>query len=148
MSELDPTPELPDDTPIDRVHLPTRTRNVLNAAGLKTVGEVRETSDDILLSLQDFGTGSVAYLRETLGLRSADGLRPTMGSETKGAEMSRQNQKWTPEEDRRLLELRASGRSLAVIAKELNRTEAAVDNRVYTLKNRADPALRGPYDQA
>jgi hypothetical protein len=41
---VDPTPELPDDTPIDRVRLPTRIHNVLAAAGLKTVGEVRETA--------------------------------------------------------------------------------------------------------
>jgi hypothetical protein len=33
---LDPTPELPDDTPISEVELPTRIRNVLATAGLKT----------------------------------------------------------------------------------------------------------------
>jgi DNA-directed RNA polymerase alpha subunit len=76
MSEFDPTPELPDDTSIDRVRLPTRIRNVLDAAGLKTVGEVREISDDTLLSFQDFGRGSVAFLRKTLGLPSCDGVRP------------------------------------------------------------------------
>jgi hypothetical protein len=32
------------------------------------LGEVRETSDDALLSLPDLGKGSVAHLRETLGL--------------------------------------------------------------------------------
>jgi hypothetical protein len=42
-------------------------KNVLFAAGLETVGEVRETSDEALLSLPDFGRGSVAHLRETLG---------------------------------------------------------------------------------
>jgi DNA-directed RNA polymerase alpha subunit len=73
---LDPTPELPDDTPIDRVRFPARIQNVLVAAGLKTVGEVRETSDEALLSFQDFGKGSVAHLRETLGLPSTDGVRP------------------------------------------------------------------------
>jgi DNA-directed RNA polymerase alpha subunit len=73
---LDPRPELPDDTPIDRVQLPTRIQNVLTAAGLKTVGEVRETSDELLLSFQDLGKGSVAHLRETLGLQSCDGVRP------------------------------------------------------------------------
>jgi DNA-directed RNA polymerase alpha subunit len=74
---LDPTPELPDDTPISDVELPTRISNVLMAAGLKTVGEVRETSDEILLSLQDLGKTSVADLRETLGLPSTDGVRPS-----------------------------------------------------------------------
>jgi DNA-directed RNA polymerase alpha subunit len=74
MSELlDPTPELSDDTPIENVRFPTRIRNVLAAAGLKTVGEVREVSDDTLLSFNDLGKGSVAYLRETLGLPSTDG---------------------------------------------------------------------------
>jgi hypothetical protein len=47
----------------------------LVAAGLETVGEVRETSDEILLSFQDLGRASVAHLRETLGLPSVDGVR-------------------------------------------------------------------------
>jgi hypothetical protein len=76
---LDPTPELPDDTPISDVEFPARIRNVLAAAGLKTVGEVREISNDTLLSL-DWGKGSVAHLRETLGLPSIDGVR-TVGLE-------------------------------------------------------------------
>jgi DNA-directed RNA polymerase alpha subunit len=42
----------------------------LTTAGLETVGEVRETSDEILLSFQDFGKASVTHLRETLGLPS------------------------------------------------------------------------------
>jgi len=76
MSELDPTPELPDDTPIARVRLPIRIKNVLEAAGLKTIGEVRETADDTLPSFHDFGKGSIVLLRETLGLPSCDGVRP------------------------------------------------------------------------
>lgn len=75
---LYPTPELPDDTSIDHVRFATRIRNVLNAAGIKTVGEVREISDDTLLSLRDLGPGSVAHLRKTLGLPSADGVRPSV----------------------------------------------------------------------
>jgi DNA-directed RNA polymerase alpha subunit len=75
MSELAPTPELPDDTPLERVRLPARIRKVLDLAGLKTVGDVREISDDTLLSFQDFGKGSVALIRETLGLPSSDGVR-------------------------------------------------------------------------
>ena len=74
---LDPTPELPDDTPISDVEFPARIRTVLAAAGLKTVGEVRETSDEILLSFQDLEKASVAHLRETLGLPSTDGVRPS-----------------------------------------------------------------------
>ena len=73
---IDPTPELPDDTPIKDIRFPTRIHNVLAAAGLKTVGEVRETADETLLSFQDLGPGSVTHLRETLGLPSTDGVRP------------------------------------------------------------------------
>src|SRR5258708_2944496 len=73
---LYPAPELPDDTPIYNVRFSTRVRNALTTAGLKTVGEIREASDAILLSLEDLGKGSVAHLRETLGLPSTDGVRP------------------------------------------------------------------------
>jgi len=66
----------PDDTPIARVRLPSRLRNVLEAAGLKTIGEVRETADDTLLSSYDFSKGSVVPLREILGLPSCHGVRP------------------------------------------------------------------------
>ena len=72
---LEPTPELPDDTLISGVEFPARIRTVLAIAGLETVGAVRETSDEILLSFQDFGKASVAHLRETLGLPSTDGVR-------------------------------------------------------------------------
>jgi DNA-directed RNA polymerase alpha subunit len=70
---LYPIPELPDDTPLDHVQLETRIRNMLNSAGIKTVGEVRESSDETLLSFQDLGKISVTYLRETLDLPSSDG---------------------------------------------------------------------------
>ncbi len=72
---LDPIPELPDNTPISDVELPARIRNVLAAAGLKTVGEVREASDELLSSLDDIGKASVTLLRETLGLPSSHGVR-------------------------------------------------------------------------
>jgi DNA-directed RNA polymerase alpha subunit len=77
MSELDPTPELPDDTAVREVRFPTRIKSALFEAGVKTVGQVREMSDEALLSLPDFGKASVAHLRETLGLPSTDGVRPS-----------------------------------------------------------------------
>jgi hypothetical protein len=75
MSELEPTPELPDNTPVRDVRFPTQIKDALFAAGLKTVGEVREISDQALLSLPDFGEASVAKLREMLGLSSSEGVR-------------------------------------------------------------------------
>ncbi len=73
---LYPAPELPDDTPLDKVQFSARIRNAISTAGWKTVGEIREASDATLLSLQDLGKGSVTHLRGTLGLPSADGVRP------------------------------------------------------------------------
>jgi Bacterial RNA polymerase, alpha chain C terminal domain len=72
---LDPTPELPDDTPIDFIQFSARIHKALVIAGLKTIGEIRETPNEILLNLQDLGPGSVSYLREALGLPSCDGVR-------------------------------------------------------------------------
>jgi DNA-directed RNA polymerase alpha subunit len=76
MSELEPTPELPDNMPIREIRFPDRIKDALFAAGLKTAGEVREMSDETLLSLPDFGKASLAQLRETLGLPSTAGVRP------------------------------------------------------------------------
>jgi hypothetical protein len=74
---LDPTPELPDDTPLDRVQFPTRVQAALAASGLRTVGDIREGSNEMLLDLQDVGSGSVFYIRKALGLPSRDGVRPS-----------------------------------------------------------------------
>jgi DNA-directed RNA polymerase alpha subunit len=73
---LDPTPELPDDTPIERVRFPTRIYNLLAAADVKTIGEIRSISDAELLTLQDCGAATVTYLRKALGLPLFDGVRP------------------------------------------------------------------------
>src|SRR4030081_1045936 len=43
------TPELPDDTPTERVLFSPRIQNALRAADLKTVGEVREMPDATLI---------------------------------------------------------------------------------------------------
>ena len=67
---------LPDATPIEHLQLATRMRNALNDAGLKTVGEVRETSDDTLLSLPDLGKISIAHLRKKLRHRRLGELGP------------------------------------------------------------------------
>jgi hypothetical protein len=65
---LDPASELPDDTPFDRVRFPPRIINVLTAAGVRSIGEVRETSDYSLLS----------FHREKSGLPRATACgRPT-----------------------------------------------------------------------
>ena len=80
---LYPAPELPDNMPIDNVRFSTRIQNALIAASWLTVDEIREASDATLLGLQDLGKGSVAQLRESLGLPSKDGVRPA-GPKAKG----------------------------------------------------------------
>jgi DNA-directed RNA polymerase alpha subunit len=64
---LYPALGLPDETPTVNVRFSSRIMNELNAAGVKTVGEIREASDATLLSFQDLGPGSVDSLRKTLG---------------------------------------------------------------------------------
>ena len=64
---LYPALGLPDETPIASVRFSTRVTKALNAAGVKTVGEIREASDATLLSFPNLGAGSIACLRETLG---------------------------------------------------------------------------------
>jgi DNA-directed RNA polymerase alpha subunit len=75
-ADLAPSPELPDETLLAEVRLPSRAQNALKAAGFKTVGDVREATDKTLLSLQDLGKKSVSDLRDTLGLPSSEGVRP------------------------------------------------------------------------
>jgi hypothetical protein len=56
---------------------PSIRRKLSNAADARGVGEVREASDKMLLSLPDLGASSVTHLRETLGLPWTDGARPS-----------------------------------------------------------------------
>jgi DNA-directed RNA polymerase alpha subunit len=72
---LPPSPELRDDVPIDGLDLPTRIKRVLQTEGLKTVGDVREAPDEILLSFPDLGPASVKLLRDMVGLPSSEGVR-------------------------------------------------------------------------
>jgi DNA-directed RNA polymerase alpha subunit len=44
--------------------------NVLAATGLKTVGDLRETANETLLSLQGLGQSSVDRLRKSLGAKT------------------------------------------------------------------------------
>jgi DNA-directed RNA polymerase alpha subunit len=62
-----PSRDLPDDTRIVDVDLPTRIHNTLVRNGIATVGELRAMPDKALLSFQHVGRRSLAYLRERLG---------------------------------------------------------------------------------
>jgi DNA-directed RNA polymerase alpha subunit len=71
-----PALELPDDTLIENVRFSSRIQNALNAAGVQTIGDIREASDARLLSFHDLGAGSVAHLRKTLGAPPKRRVRP------------------------------------------------------------------------
>jgi hypothetical protein len=67
LAMIDPSPELPDDMSIANVELPPKVQQALIAAGLRTVGDVREAPDTKILEIQDLGESSLAVLRKTLG---------------------------------------------------------------------------------
>ena len=48
---LDLSPELPDDTLVEMVRLPTRIRNAIAYAGLKSIGNLRCTTDEAFVSI-------------------------------------------------------------------------------------------------
>ena len=58
------------------------------------------------------------------------------------------NKKWTPDEDKRLLELQAAGKSNFLIAAELRRSTGAVFGRLSVLKARenfpSNSSSKGP----
>ena len=62
-------PDLPDDTLVEMVRIPTRIRKAIKYAGLKTIGELRETTDKTFASIPNLGQGSVKWLRERIGER-------------------------------------------------------------------------------
>ena len=64
---FDPIPNLPDDTLIEMVRFSPLIRKSFNAAGLKTIGEIRAMSDDKLRIMRGVGAGSFVYLRTTIG---------------------------------------------------------------------------------
>jgi DNA-directed RNA polymerase alpha subunit len=55
LAMIDPSPELPDDMSIANVELPSKVKQALTAAGLRTVGDVREAPDTKILRIQNLG---------------------------------------------------------------------------------------------
>jgi DNA-directed RNA polymerase alpha subunit len=68
---LRPEPALPDETPVENLKLATRIKQILQAAGVATVGEIRRKSDKELRSFPKLGPGAVKSLREALGPSTA-----------------------------------------------------------------------------
>jgi DNA-directed RNA polymerase alpha subunit len=64
---FDPSPNLPDDTLIEMVRFSPLIRKSLNAAGLKTIGEIRAMPDEKFRKMRGIGIGSLAQLRKIIG---------------------------------------------------------------------------------
>ena len=64
---LDPRPDLPDETLLAIVRIPTLLRNALHRAGIESVGEVRAAQDSFLRRVRYIGPTSFALLRNKLG---------------------------------------------------------------------------------
>jgi len=67
-----PEPNLPDETLISEIELPTRIWNAFARVGFRTVGDVRRAPDSDLRSLRNIGPLSFSEIRKTLG-RAARG---------------------------------------------------------------------------
>jgi DNA-directed RNA polymerase alpha subunit len=67
LAMFDPSTDLPDDTPVETVRFPIRILNALSYAGVRTIGEIRESIDETLAGLPDLGRGSIRWLREKTG---------------------------------------------------------------------------------
>ena len=71
---LYPSSEIPDDAPIEQIRLPLNIRRTLAGTGLKTVGDVRKSTNELLLR-SGLDRGIVDYIRATLGSRGTIELK-------------------------------------------------------------------------
>ena len=71
---LYPSSEIPDDAPIEQIRLPLNIRRTLAGTGLKTVGDVRKSTNELLHGL-GLDHGVVDYIRATLGSGASTELK-------------------------------------------------------------------------
>jgi DNA-directed RNA polymerase alpha subunit len=76
--------DLPDDTLVEMVRLPTRIRNAAKFAGLKTIGDLRQTTDKTFASIPNLGLGSVKWLRAQLSERLSPAIASSSATTAKG----------------------------------------------------------------
>jgi DNA-directed RNA polymerase alpha subunit len=76
--------DLPDDTLVEMVRLPTRIRNAAKFAGLKTIGDLRQTTDKTFASIPNLGLGSVKWLRAQLSERLSPATASSSATTAKG----------------------------------------------------------------
>ena len=61
-----------DEVVLEELHLPTRTVNALRKAGIKTLGDLADRSEDDLLRIRNLGEKSI---REIIALLEKEGLK-------------------------------------------------------------------------
>jgi hypothetical protein len=98
--------------------------------------------DKRLLKLRADGKSNVsisAALRRSLS--SVQGriylIRTRAAGRGKAVPADRKRTTWSPADEQRLSEMNAAGASVSEIATAMDRTEAAIENRIHVLKHRA-----------
>jgi DNA-binding PadR family transcriptional regulator len=74
----------------------------------------------------------IFYRMTDVGLKALKATVPGRPSQ-----QAKGRKKWTPEDDQHLLELKAAGTPLVIIAEKLDRTQASIDTRATKLKYQA-----------
>jgi DNA-binding CsgD family transcriptional regulator len=100
--------------------------------------------DKRLLELRAAGKSSFSIAAElrrsveaVLGHLSVLKAKDRFGGNSDATQSTARRKRWTLDDDKRLMELRANGASFYEIANALGRTVAAIEQRAHTLKRRA-----------
>ena len=111
----------------------------------------KPAEDKRLLKMRADGKSNIliaAALRRSLS--SVQGriyLKKRAAGREKAAPVDRKRTKWSPADEQRLSEMNAAGASVS-IATAMNRTEAAIENRIHVLKHRAGRPAGTALDRA
>ena len=72
---FDLSPELSNDTPVEMVRFPMRIRKAVAYAGWKTIGDVRNATEEKLTGIPNLGSDSIQWLHKSLGGRCSTDRR-------------------------------------------------------------------------
>ena len=108
--------------------------------------------DKRLLKLRADGKSNVliaaALHRSLSSVQGRIYLMKRAAGREQAAPADRKRTKWSPADEQRLSEMNAAGASVSEIATAMNRTEAAIENRIHLLKHRAGRSAGTASDRA
>jgi hypothetical protein len=118
----------------DKLALSLKAKGLLIVLIAKQLGRTEVSVEDRLITLRKRNAAASDFCQRN---------RPTFAVLNSRAILDRQrampknsNKKWTPEEDGRLLELKAAGKPYSVIGVELGRTTGSIMGRLSVLNTR------------